>query len=89
MEKVDAKKQTATETKNMLLAHTIHGKKYKIIGINGGHCLNARLNSMGIIPGETVKVVYKVRGGPMTLAVKGVRIALGLGIAHKIEVEEL
>ncbi len=70
------------------LAHTKQGKKYKIENINGGHNLNLRLNSMGIVPGDIVKVVYQGYGGPMTLSVKGVRIALGRGIAHKIEVSE-
>jgi ferrous iron transport protein A len=72
----------------ILLAHTKQGKKYKIENINGGHCLNSRLNSMGIVPGDIVKVIHQGYGGPMTLAVKGVRIALGRGIAHKIEVSE-
>jgi len=75
--------------KIILLAHTKQGKKYRIENIYGGHCLNLRLNSMGIVPGDIVKVIYQGYGGPMTLAVKGVRIALGRGIAHKIEVSEL
>jgi ferrous iron transport protein A len=70
------------------LAHTKQGKKYRIENINGGHCLNLRLNSMGIVPGDIIKVIYQGYGGPMTLAVKGTRIALGRGIAHKIEVSE-
>ena len=74
---------------NILLAHTVQGRKYKIENIHGGYNLNSRLNSMGIIPGDIVKVIYQAKWGPMTLAVKGVRIALGRGIAHKIEVSEL
>ncbi|MBM3699486.1 MAG: ferrous iron transport protein A [Actinobacteria bacterium] len=70
------------------LAHTKQGKKYRIENINGGHCMNLRLNSLGIVPGDIVKVIYQGYGGPMTLAVKGAKIALGRGIAHKIEVSE-
>jgi Fe2+ transport system protein FeoA len=73
----------------MLLAHVKPGMKYRIEAIYGGYCLNSRLHAMGILPGETVKVIHRTGVGPMTLAVKGVRIALGRGIAHKIEVSEV
>ena len=82
MEKTDS-------NKIILLAHAYQGAKYRIIKINGGLNLLSRLNAMGLVPGEIVKVIYQAYGGPMTLAVKGVRIALGRGIAHKIEVSEI
>ena len=77
-----------TDKKLMLLAHVKPGLKYRIEAIYGGYCLNSRLHAMGILPGEVVKVIHRTGLGPMTLAVKGVRIALGRGIAHKIEVSE-
>ena len=77
------------DKRSMLLAHVKPGFKYRIVAIYGGYCLNARLHAMGIIPGEIVKVVHRTGVGPMTLAVKGVRIAIGRGIAHKIEVSEV
>ncbi len=57
--------------------------------IIGGHGINGRLNAMGIVPKEVITVVFQTWGGPLTIAVKGVRIALGRGITHKIEVSEL
>jgi len=82
------KEEKAGIKNKILLAHSRQGKKYVIENIYGGMCLNSRLNSMGIVPGDIVKVIYQAYGGPMTIAVKGVRIALGRGIAHKIEVSE-
>jgi Fe2+ transport system protein FeoA len=78
------------EGKNViLLKSAIPGKKYIIDRITGGHGINGRLNAMGIIPKEVITVVFQTWGGPLTIAVKGVRIALGRGITHKIEVSEI
>ena len=47
-------------------------------------CMNrllARLSSMGILPGEMVKVVHRCKGGPLLLEVKGARVALGRKVA--------
>ncbi len=89
--KKKTKKKTDVSRKNkfMLLAHVKPGLEYRIEAIYGGYCLNSRLNAMGILPGEIVKIIHRTGVGPMTLAVKGVRIALGRGIAHKIEVSEV
>jgi ferrous iron transport protein A len=78
------------EGKNViLLKSAIPGKKYIINRIIGGHGINGRLNAMGIVPKEVITIVFQTWGGPLTIAVKGVRIALGRGITHKIEVSEL
>ncbi len=82
------KKSSDDDKKVMLLAHVKQGHQYRIEAIYGGYCLNSRLHAMGILPGEIVKVIHRTGAGPMTLAVKGVRIALGRGITHKIEVSE-
>jgi Fe2+ transport system protein FeoA len=78
------------EGKNViLLKSAVPGKKYIIDRIIGGHGINGRLNAMGIVPKEVITVIFQTWGGPLTIAVKGVRIALGRGITHKIEVCEL
>jgi ferrous iron transport protein A len=78
------------EGKNtILLKSAVPGKNYLVEKIVGGHGINGRLNAMGIIPKEVITVIFQTWGGPLTIAVKGVRIALGRGIAHKIEVSEL
>ena len=87
--RADQKKGRSKGKRLMLLAHVKPGLKYRIEEIYGGYFLNSRLNAMGILPGEIVKVIHRTGVGPMTIAVKGVRIALGRGIAHKIEVSEV
>jgi len=78
------------ECKNIiLLKSAVPGKNYLVEKIIGGHGINGRLNAMGIVPKEVITVVFQTWGGPLTIAVKGVRIALGRGITHKIEVSEL
>lgn len=73
----------------ILLKSAVPGKNYLIEKIIGGHGINGRLNAMGIVPKEVITVIFQTWGGPITIAVKGVRIALGRGITHKIEVSEL
>ena len=75
--------------KVILLKSAVPGKKYIINRIIGGHGINGRLNAMGIVPKEVITVIFQTWGGPLTIAVKGVRIALGRGITHKIEVSEI
>jgi len=78
------------DTRNViLLKSAVPGKKYIIERIIGGHVINGRLNAMGILPKEVITVIFQTWGGPLTIAVKGVRIALGRGITHKIEVSEI
>ncbi len=72
----------------ILLNAAIPGKKYIVQRIVGGHGISGRLNAMGILPKEVITVIFQTWGGPLTIAVKGVRIALGRGITHKIEVSE-
>ena len=51
-----------------------------------GHRLEHRLNYMGLVPGEPVKVVQNNAPGPVVVAVKGSRLCLGRGIACKLMV---
>ncbi|MFH1676968.1 MAG: FeoA family protein [bacterium] len=56
----------------------------RVIGIQSGHGAQSRLASMGILPGEIVKIVRKGNGGPLLVEVKGTRVALGRGISLKV-----
>ena len=64
--------------------------------VNAGECrivqdfqgddqLKARLRDMGFFPGEPVLVIGENPSG-LILEVKGVRLALNRGLAHKISV---
>ena len=74
---------------SLTLAVAVQGRKYKIDRISGGHGLNSRLLSVGFLHGEVISVINQSVWGPLTVLVKGSKIALGRGIAHKILVEEL
>jgi len=54
--------------------------------IDRGHRLEHRLNYMGLVPGESVKIVQNNAPGPVVVAVKGSRLCLGRGIACKLMV---
>lgn len=48
-----------------------------------------KLRSIGFMPGDCARVIrHAPFGGPVLLEVEGREIALGHGIAQKIEVEE-
>ncbi len=70
------------------LAMTVPGKEVTIVSINAGRGLQARLFSLGLIPGVTIKVLSNSRPGPIRISVKDTRLALGWGVAQKIIVSE-
>lgn len=51
------------------------------------HCIQ-RLNSLGIVPSTKIKVVRKIKKGPLILMVKGSEVALGSNICSQIFVEK-
>ncbi len=67
----------------MPLSAVPEGRRVRLSSIAGGHGLVARLGAMGLVPGVEIVVLRNV-GGPSLLAVKGSRIAVGRGMAHKI-----
>ena len=63
-------------------------KEVTVVAINAGRGLQARLFSLGLIPGVTVKVLSNSRPGPVRISTKDTRLALGWGVAQKIIVSE-
>ncbi len=61
------------------------GKPVRLVSINGGKKLNHRLVEMGLTPGVKIRILQN-SGGPLLLAISDSRIALGRGMAHKINV---
>jgi ferrous iron transport protein A len=82
-------KEDVTASSALTLAGAVQGRKYKINRILGGRGLNSRLLSVGFLPGEVISIINQSGWGPLTVFVKGSKIALGRGIAHKIFVQEL
>lgn len=59
------------------------GAKGIIYDINGGAMLSKRLIEMGLNKGQEIEVI-KNDHGQLVLGLKGSRIAIGRGVAHKI-----
>jgi len=71
----------------MPLAMVAPGEEVRLTAIHGGLRMRKRLADLGLNLGMTVRVIQRDGHGPLILAVKGSRLALGRGMAHKIEVE--
>lgn len=64
------------------------GQTVIIIGYRGGKGVGFKLRQLGICPGREVKVLRLApMGGPMMLDVEGRSVAIGRGIAGRVEVE--
>lgn len=61
------------------------GKPVQLTGVNGGTKFNRRLVELGLTPGVHLKVLQD-SGGPLIIAVRDSRIALGRGMAKKLSV---
>ena len=61
------------------------GCPLRLTGIQGGTRLNRRLVELGLTPGVRLRVLQD-SGGPLILALRDSRIALGRGMAEKLSV---
>lgn len=62
------------------------GETVRLASINAGQGLNNRLASMGLVPNVEITVVNNTHPGPFVISVKGSKMMLGRGMAHKIMV---
>ena len=62
-------------------------KKVRIIKIDAGKALSMRINNLGILEGDTVRIIHNARG-PLIIGKGHMRLALGRGMSQKIIVEE-
>lgn len=66
------------------------GKRVKILKISGGKGIRQHLQCLGIHIGDVVTLKKSsFWGGPVLLEINGYDVALGKGVASKIEVEEV
>jgi ferrous iron transport protein A len=64
------------------------GEEAVITAIGGGRGLQARLHSMGVVEGQTIRKLSALAwGGPVVVLVKRTQVALGRGMARKILVQ--
>ena len=71
----------------MPLAMVMEGETRTITDFKGQEELKSHLQDLGFIRGERVRVVGENAAG-MILMVKGVKVALNRGLAHRIMVED-
>jgi len=69
----------------MRLDQAKEGSKIRIVSLRGGKGLRMRLTKLGIHLGES-GIVKRNSFGPILLSINGNSIALGRGVAAKIEV---
>lgn len=72
---------------HMPLAMVCPGEEVTVVGVKAGRGLAQRLADMGLNRGVTLRVVNSQMPGPVIINLRGSRLALGHGIAHKIMVE--
>ena len=65
------------------LSMAVAGQELRLVEIRAGRRLTHRLAELGLTPGVTLRVVQK-NGGPLLISVRGSRIAIGRGMAHKL-----
>jgi ferrous iron transport protein A len=73
----------------MHLLQTEVGKVVRVIRFQGGVGVEQKLRQLGLLPGNSLRLVRKAPlGGPVLVEVDGRTIAIGRGVAAKIIVEE-
>ena len=71
----------------MTLSRIDPGEEVTLIDIDGGRGIRSKLYSMGLVPGITLKILNRSGSGPVMIALKDSRLAIGRGMAEKIIVE--
>ena len=70
------------------LSDSLTGKRYKIVAVNLTEKQTAKLDKLGIFPGETVTITKKIGKSTLIIDASGAAIAVGKEIAEKIEVTD-
>lgn len=70
----------------MSLASAKPNIELTIAEIAGGYGMRRKLADMGLVPGTKIKVLSRNMLGPIILAVRNYRLAIGRGVASKIMV---
>ena len=73
----------------MQLLQVEKGQTVRVKSFQGGGGVEHKLRQLGLLPGDTMRVLRRApMGGPILVDVDGRSIALGRGIASKVEVED-
>jgi Fe2+ transport system protein FeoA len=78
---------TKPREKIVLLNQVPAGASATVRCLAGGHGMLSRLAALGFTPGVSLTMVQNYGHGPLIVAIRGARIALGRGEASRIEVQ--
>lgn len=73
----------------MPLAMVSPGVVVRLVDIRAGRGLTTRLADMGLTPGVNIRVINSQMPGPVVVDLRGSRLILGHGVAHKIIVTDV
>jgi len=74
----------------MKLLDSPKGQLVRVLDYQGGKGVTHKLRQLGLCPGREVKVLrYAPLGGPVMIDVEGRSVALGRGIAARVQVEKI
>lgn len=78
----------STRQPGMPLAMASPGERLRVEQLTGGKEARRQLEDLGLNLGTEIEVI-SANGGPMVLAVKGTRLAMGRGVAQKVLVSQI
>ena len=72
----------------MKLLDAPKGTQLVVINYRGGRGVEFKLRQLGLAPGHKIKILrYAPLGGPVMIDVEGRSVAIGRGIAARLDVE--
>lgn len=71
------------------LALASDGERVRVVELGGGAGMSRRLEAMGLRPGSEFEVLQRNGGGGIVVRVAATRLALGVGMLHRIRVCKL
>jgi Fe2+ transport system protein FeoA len=84
-------KQTSEQSQEGELSFSLskgeEDRSYRVISVSGGHNVKSRLSSMGILPGQIIRILQNGLWGPVMIGVKGSKVALGRTVSSKIVIK--
>lgn len=78
--------ESTSQAVTMPLSMAGAGQLLQLVEIQAGRQLTHRLAELGLTRGVTLQVVQDA-GGPLLISVRGSRVAIGRGMAHKLLVQ--
>lgn len=60
----------------------------RVLGIQSGWGARQNLRAMGIYVGDTIQILRRAPfGGPLAIRTRGIMVAIGRDLAHRVRVE--